>query len=131
VTVDRDAGPIRSLRVRVTALPDGWSLVAAPTGTGGEAASTTGGRGADAAETGRPLRVEVDAGWRVLRVEHGAGDEHLRLTSDGAGRWWRDGDVAPELAHLDDVDAALEAAGGPRGIGRLVDACRRAAEPSS
>jgi putative acetyltransferase len=111
-----DAGHDGPREVSVTALPDGWSLVAA--------AARPGGTGATA---GGPFRIEVDAGWRLLRVEQGVGEEHILFTSDGAARWWRDGEAAPELSDLDDVDAAVAALGGPPSIGRLVAACRHAA----
>ena len=52
--------------------------------------------------------IALDAAWRTRRVRVarlGAGlSQPLRLRSDGAGSWLRDGSRAPELAGCTDVD---------------------------
>jgi hypothetical protein len=66
-------------------------------------------KGEIAAEPGdRPwcrYAVSCDAGWRTRDVSVRLADGRLlRLASDGAGGWTRDGQPAPELAGAIDVD---------------------------
>jgi putative acetyltransferase len=49
-------------------------------------------------------RVEVDAYWRTRLAEVSAPSGALLLTSDGHGRWWREGVVVPELTGCVDAD---------------------------
>ena len=76
---------------------------------------------------GKPLEaryvVRVDARWRTREVEIRRdlpeGTAELRLTSDGAGSWWRDGTPLPELAGCLDVDLGITPATNTLPIRRL------------
>ncbi|MFA9432494.1 putative glycolipid-binding domain-containing protein [Egicoccus sp. AB-alg2] len=86
-------GPFGVEHVRWVDLPDGAVFFGEITDTGEE-------------RLGGPLvySVEVDADWRTRRVLV-AGPTGVRvLSSDGAGRWWRDGRPAEELEGCLDVD---------------------------
>jgi putative acetyltransferase len=84
VTWDGPYGPDTS---RLTDLPDGARL--------------------DGEVAGVRYDVEVDGAWAVRRVEVLDGRTRHRLSSDGAGRWWRDGTACPELDGARSVDLAL------------------------
>ncbi|MEX1177194.1 MAG: putative glycolipid-binding domain-containing protein [Nitriliruptor sp.] len=79
-------GPGGATTATLTALPDGWSLTSDIPGDGGT------------------ISIEADAAWRTCRAEVTTVASTRRLTADGAGRWWRDGDRAPELDGCEDVD---------------------------
>lgn len=51
--------------------------------------------------------LEVDHAWRPRRVLVVTGAETTTLTSDGHGRWWQDGEPAPELDGCTDVGLGL------------------------
>ena len=86
-------GPLGREEARWTALPDGHAFA---------------GQVPDSSEDagGAPVayHLEVDADWRTRRVEVAVGAGVRVLTSDGAGRWWRDGQAAPDLDGCLDVD---------------------------
>jgi uncharacterized protein len=56
------------------------------------------------------FRVDLDADWATRAVQvwsvSRVGERRLRLTVDGAGRWWRDGRRAADLDGCIDVDVA-------------------------
>lgn len=64
---------------------------------------------------GKPLEVRyvvrTDPQWRTRSAEVRRvmpdGEAELRLTSDGAGAWWRDGAALPDLAGCLDVDLGV------------------------
>jgi putative acetyltransferase len=85
------AGPAGEVRCRLVALPDGWSL-----------------RGTTSGREGT-YEVELDGGSRLRRAVLRAPAGHGELTSDGAGRWWRDGREAPGL----DGCSGVELGAGP------------------
>ena len=66
--------------------------------------------------------VELDASWRTRRAEVRTGMTALRLSSDGAGRWWRDGAPAEGLGGCLDVDLELTPATNLLPIRRLFPA---------
>jgi GNAT superfamily N-acetyltransferase len=72
---------------RLTDLPDGARL-------DGEVAGTS-------------YEVEVDDAWAVRRVDVWDAQTRHRLSSDGTGRWWRDGTACPELDGARSVDLDL------------------------
>jgi GNAT superfamily N-acetyltransferase len=72
--------------------------------------------------------VEVDDAWRARRSELTPSTGSVRLTSDGAGRWWRDGAPADDLAGCLDVDIEVTPATNALPIRRLALAIGEAAE---
>ena len=98
-------GPDGLDRCALTSLPDGTLLR-------GEVADTH-------------YEVELDAHWRTRRAEVRTGAKvrtgvtGLRLSSDGAGRWWRDGRPAEWLGGCLDVDLDLTPATNLLPIRRL------------
>ncbi len=65
--------------------------------------------------------VSCDASWRTRAVSVDLADgRRLRLASDGAGAWTRDGQPAPDLAGAVDVDLSGTPATNTLPIRRLV-----------
>lgn len=82
-------GPFGDERLRWFDLPDGVALR-------GLVTDAPGGR--------LTYDIEVDARWRTRRATVADADGVRRLTSDGDGTWWRDGEPAEDLAGCLDVD---------------------------
>ena len=66
-------------------------------------------------------RVEVDAAWRTRTTEVTDATGRRRLRTDGEGRWWRDGEDAPELTGCVDVDIEATPATNTLPIRRAAD----------
>lgn len=63
--------------------------------------------------------IEVDHAWRPRSATLARGDARLRITSDGEGRWWRDGHPATELAGCTDIGLEITPAGIQVAVRRL------------
>ncbi|GGI05478.1 putative glycolipid-binding domain-containing protein [Egicoccus halophilus] len=89
-------GPFGVEQVRWLDLPDGASFLGEVPGTGDD-------------HLGGPVAytVEVDDAWRTRRATVAGPHGRQVLTSDGAGRWWRDGEPADDLAGCLDVDVEV------------------------
>ncbi|WP_052667059.1 putative glycolipid-binding domain-containing protein [Nitriliruptor alkaliphilus] len=109
VTIGWD-GPHGAEVASLTALPDGWALAA------------------DLPDREVTITVEVDGSWRTRRAEVDADGSVRRLTSDGAGTWWRDGHEAPALAGATDVDVEVSPLTNTLPIRRLLAAGQEDAE---
>jgi hypothetical protein len=81
------AGPETHVEVVAQALPDGSSLR-------GRAGTVH-------------YELEVDHAWRPRRATVAQDGQRRRLSSDGQGRWWLDGEVVDALAGCTDVGMAL------------------------
>jgi GNAT superfamily N-acetyltransferase len=103
-------GPAGSETASLTALPDGWLLVS------------------DLPDRGAGVTVEVDGDWRSRRAEVVVDGTGRVVTSDGAGRWWRDGDPAPDLDGCEDVDVEVTPLTNTLPIRRLLAAGDAAAD---
>lgn len=75
--------------------------------------------------------VELDGDWLTRRAETVTADTRLRLTSDGTGRWWRDGAPAEGLAGCLDVDLEVTPATNLLPIRRLALPIGGAAQPTA
>jgi GNAT superfamily N-acetyltransferase len=95
-------GPSGRELAHLTALPDGWSLTS------------------HLAERDLRLDVEVDADWATRRADVDLAGARTRLTSDGAGTWWRGGTEAGDLAGASDVDVEGSSATNTLPIRRLL-----------
>jgi GNAT superfamily N-acetyltransferase len=96
VKTQRPSAPQRELVWQGPYGEDACELVALPDGTllRGEVG-------------GARYEVEVDASWRTRRAELATATAQLRLTSDGAGRWWREGRPVEYLTGCLDVDLEM------------------------
>lgn len=98
-------------RCVLAARDDGWELA-------GLALDVADGRSLEARYV-----VHVDARWHTreveVRCELPDGALELRLTSDGAGSWWREGTPLPDLTGCLDVDLGITPATNTLPIRRL------------
>jgi putative acetyltransferase len=71
-------------------------------------------------QLGLRYRVEVDAAGRTRTATVDTPDDRRRLTTDGEGRWWHDGDERRDLAGCTDVDVEATPATNTLPIRRLL-----------